>query len=54
MVAHFGIIAYFSQSGCHMGWVKIKPSGDLKFWSMCPLIGFHLGYLLLTHSHIES
>ena len=34
------------------GWVKIKPPGDHRCWSMLPL-RFHVGYLFLTHSQMN-
>ena len=34
-------------------WVKIKPPGNRRFWSMFPLTrATHFGYLFLSHTHI--
>ena len=34
-------------------WVKIKPPGDRRFWSLFQFASeFHFGYLFLTHSHV--
>ena len=35
-------------------WVKIKPPGDRRFWSIFPFTRVPLGYSFLTHSHISS
>ena len=35
-------------------WVKIKPPGDRRFWSIFPFARVPLGYPFLTHSHLTT